>query len=46
MDDDGAPGEDEVFEFRPVGYGAQDFPAIIAAAAAAGRMQQEAPPWN
>ena len=36
VDDDGAPGEDEVFEFRPVGYGAQDFPAIIAAAAAAG----------
>ncbi|MBR2019112.1 MAG: sugar phosphate isomerase/epimerase, partial [Clostridia bacterium] len=35
--DDGAQGEDTgAFEFRPVGYGKQDFPAILKAAEQAG----------
>ena len=35
--DDGAQGEDTgAFEFRPVGYGKQDFPAILAACEDAG----------
>ena len=34
--DDGAPAGSDAFEFRPVGYGAQDFPAILEASAQAG----------
>ncbi len=36
IDDKAEAAEDEVFEFRPVGYGCQDFPSILAAAEDAG----------
>lgn len=36
VESDGAPADDAAFEFRPVGYGAQDFPAILDAAVQAG----------
>jgi len=42
-----APKRPEGFEFRPVGYGKQDFPAILAAAKDAGAewvvVEQDAP---
>ncbi len=36
IDDNTEVNEDEKFEFRPVGYGCQDFPSILDAAADAG----------
>jgi len=36
IQDDAKGAEEEVFEFRPVGYGAQDFPKILEACKAAG----------